>query len=43
MALMSAGLIEHASFENRSGAGGAKGFAYMLDRRARSESVLMVS
>jgi putative tricarboxylic transport membrane protein len=43
MALMKAGLVQHASFENRSGAGGAKGFAYMLDRRARSESVLMVS
>ncbi len=43
MALVTAGLVEHASFENRSGAGGAKGFAYMLDRRARSESVLMVS
>ena len=43
MALMKAGLVQRTSFENRSGAGGAKGFAYMLDRRARSESVLMVS
>ncbi len=43
MALMKAGLVQRTSFENRSGAGGAKGFAYMLDRRARSESLLMVS
>lgn len=42
-ALTGAGLVAHVSFENRSGAGGAKGFAYMLDRRARSEAVLMVS
>jgi putative tricarboxylic transport membrane protein len=42
-ALEESGLIERASYENRSGAGGAKGFAYMLDRRARSESVLMVN
>ena len=42
-ALMAAGLVERVSFENRGGAGGAKGFAYMLDRRARSEPVLMVS
>ena len=42
-ALMASGLVNHVSYENRSGAGGAKGFTYMLDRRARSESVLMVS
>ncbi len=42
-ALLSAGLVAQVSYENRSGAGGAKGFAYMLDRRARSEAVLMVS
>jgi len=42
-ALESTGLIDRASYENRSGAGGAKGFAYMQGRRARSESILMVT
>lgn len=43
MALESTGLIDRASYENRSGAGGAKGFAYMQGRRARSEPILMVN
>lgn len=42
-ALTVSGLVARVSYENRGGAGGAKGFAYMLDRRARSEGVLMVS
>lgn len=42
-ALEVSGLAERVSYENRSGAGGAKGFAYMQSPRARGEAVLMVS
>ena len=42
-ALRSAGLIEQVSFENLSGAGGARGVAQMVESAAASRHVLMVS
>ncbi|MCP5178761.1 MAG: tripartite tricarboxylate transporter substrate binding protein [Pseudomonadales bacterium] len=42
-ALIAAGLVDSVSFENRSGAGGGRGFSTMLDPRARTLSMVMVS
>ena len=42
-ALESAGLLENVSFENLSGAGGAKGVAYMVETARQNQHVLMVS
>jgi len=42
-ALKSSGLLEQVSFENMSGAGGAKGVAHMQETAAQNQHVLMVS
>ncbi len=42
-ALMASGLVPQVSFENRSGAGGGKGVAYLQEAAAQSADVLMVS
>ncbi len=42
-ALMVSGLVSQVSFENRSGAGGGKGVAYLQEAAAQSADVLMVS
>ena len=42
-ALVASGLVQRVSFENRSGAGGGKGVAYLQEAAAQSADVLMVS
>lgn len=42
-ALTASGLLPRVSFENMSGAGGAKGVAHMIEAAAQNQHVLMVS
>ena len=42
-ALQDAGIVSRVSFENRSGAGGGKGVAYLQETREQNQHVLMVS
>lgn len=42
-ALRTSGLLSQVSFENMSGAGGAKGVAHMIETAAQNSHVLMVS
>ncbi len=42
-ALQASGLVERVSYENMSGAGGARGVAHMIETRAQNRHVLMVN